>query len=128
MDLQRYDIVKVKIQYDNGSTQHGVRPYVIISNPLGTKFGTIITVMPLTSKIKRTEMPVHSCIKANENNGLREQSMALGEQIFTISKNEVIKKLGNITDKKQRYLIDKACFNGLFYGTDYKLEEGTACI
>ena len=72
MDLQRYDIVKVKIQYDNGSTQHGVRPYVIISNPLGTKFGTIITVMPLTSKIKRTEMPVHSCIKANENNGLRE--------------------------------------------------------
>lgn len=54
MDLQRYDVIKAKIKYQGeGSVQTKERPYVIVSNPIGTKHATIITVMPLTSKIKR---------------------------------------------------------------------------
>lgn len=53
MDLQRYDIIKAKINYEGNSVQANERPYVIVSNPLGTKYAPIITVMPLTSKIKR---------------------------------------------------------------------------
>ena len=56
MDLQRYDIIKAKIKYEGGSVQTKERPYVIVSNPIGTKCATIITVMPLTSKIKKTNM------------------------------------------------------------------------
>lgn len=52
--------------------------------------------------------------------------MVLGEQIITISKDEVIERLGNITDAYERKLIDKACFNGLFFGTEYRLEEARA--
>ena len=124
MDLQRYDVVKAKIKYiDNGSVQSKIRPYVIVSNPIGTKHATIITVMPLTSKIKKTNMPVHGCINANDENGLSSYSMALGEQLITISKDEVKEKLGSVTTKVEKKLIDRTCFNGLFYGTEYRLEE-----
>ena len=124
LQLQRYDIIKAKIKYEGeGSVQVKERPYVVISNPIGTKYATIITVMPLTSKIKKTNMPCHGCIQANENNGLTLYSMALGEQITTISKDEVISKIGTITDDKNKRMVDKVCFNSLFFGTDYKLEE-----
>lgn len=126
MDLQRYDIIKAKIKYEGGSVQTKERPYVIVSNPIGTKHATIITVMPLTSKIKKMNMPVHCCISADDNNGLSEYSMVLGEQIITISKDEVIKRLGNVTNHNERKLIDKVCFNGLFFGTGYRLEEARA--
>lgn len=124
MDLQRYDVIKAKIKYQGeGSVQTKERPYVIISNPIGTKHASIITVMPLTTKLKKLNMPVHGCINADDDNGLTEYSMVLGEQIVTISKDEVIERLGNVTDVNERKMIDKACFNGLFFGTEYKLEE-----
>ena len=126
MDLQRYDVIKAKIKYEGGSVQAKERPYVIVSNPIGTKHATIITVMPLTSKIKKTNMPVHCCINADNDNGLSVYSMVLGEQLFTISKEEVSERLGQVTDKKEKRLIDKACFNGLFFGTEYRLEEARA--
>ena len=69
MDLQRYDIIKANVKYEGGSVQTKERPYVIVSNPIGTKYATIITVMPLTSKIKKLNMPVHGCINADDKNG-----------------------------------------------------------
>ena len=126
MDLQRYDVIKAKIKYEGGSVQAKERPYVIVSNPIGTKCATIITVMPLTSKIKKMNMPVHCCISADKDNGLTEYSMVLGEQIITISKDEVIERLGSVTNQNEKRMIDKACFNGLFFGTEYRLEEARA--
>ena len=124
LQLQRYDIIKAQIKYEGkGSVQVHERPYVIVSNPIGTRHATIITVMPLTSKIKKTNMPVHGCINANDENGLSSYSMALGEQLITISKDEVKEKLGSVTTKEEKKLIDRTCFNGLFYGTEYRLEE-----
>ena len=123
MDLHRYDIIKAKIKYEGGSVQAKERPYVIVSNPIGTKYATIITVMPLTSKIKKTNMPVHGCLEASGENGLQLYSMVMGEQIITISKNEVIEKIGTVTDREDRKIVDQTCFNGLFFGTGYKLEE-----
>lgn len=127
LQLQRYDIIKAKIKYEGeGSVQVKERPYVVISNPIGTKYATIITVMPLTSKIKKTNMPVHGCLEANGENGLQLYSMVMGEQIITISKTEVIEKLGTITSKEDRRMVDQICFNGLFFGTEYRLEEARA--
>lgn len=127
MDLQRYDIVKAKIKYKgNGSIEVKERPYVIVSNPIGTKYATIITVMPLTSKIKKTNMPVHGCLEANGENGLRLYSMVMGEQLITISKEDVTEKLGSVTGGKDKRMVDQMCFNGLFFGTGYRLEEANA--
>ena len=124
MDLQRYDIVKANIKYEgSGSVQTKERPYVVVSNPIGTKHGTIITVMPLTSKIKKKNMPVHCCIEANNTNGLSLYSMVLGEQPVTISKDEVEEKLGSVTNQKEKNMINKICYNTFFFGEDINWKE-----
>lgn len=124
MDIRRYDIIKANIKYEgSGSVQTKERPYVVVSNPVGTKHGTIITVMPLTSKIKKENMPVHGCIKVNNINGLSLYSMILGEQPITISKDEVEEKLGMVTNQKEKNMINKICYNTFFFGENINWEE-----
>ena len=83
----------------------------------------------ILSKIKKMDMPVHGCIDADKKNGLSLYSMVLGEQPQTISKNEVIDKLGTVTDHKDRNMINKVCFNTFFYGEDINWKEVFgACI
>ena len=108
----------------SGSIQKKKRPYVIVGNELGTATAPTVIAMPLTHVIKRKNMPVHGCIEAKEGNGLHLYSMVLGEQPQTLDKNhEIIKKLGNIADQKQRDIVNKVCFNTLFYGENIKWEE-----
>ena len=125
MELHRYDIVEADLKFQNrpGSIQHKKRPYIIVSNDCGNTNATIITVMPLTHIIKKKNMPVHGCVQAKSDNGLSCYSMVLGEQPQTISKQEVIRKLGTVVDNKQKNIINKVCFNTFFYGEEINWEE-----
>ena len=123
MDLKRYDIIIAEIKYESGSVESKKRQYVIVSNVLGTRHSSIITIMPLTSKIKREDMPVHGCLEADGENGLNLFSMVLGEQPFTISKDEVIEKIGSVTSQAEKNMINKVCFNSYFYGEDINWKE-----
>ena len=125
MDFHRYDIIEaeLKTKNDSDSIQKKKRPYVIVSNESGTKYSTIITIMPLTHVIKKTYMPVHECLEVESDNGLAVYSMILGEQPQTICKEEVIRKLGTITNKKQKNMINKVCFNTFFFGEDINWKE-----
>ena len=125
MIFHRYDIIEAELKFrdNSGSIQKKKRPYVIVSNETGTKNSTIITVMPLTHIIKKTYMPVHECLEVESDNGLSVYSMILGEQPQTICKEEVIRKLGNVTDKTQRNNVNKVCFNTFFFGENINWEE-----
>ena len=122
MELHRYDIIEAELDYGNGSIQRKRRPYIIVSNEKGTTNATIITVMPLTS-VKKKKLPVHECLEARSETGLTKYSMILGEQPQTICKEEVIRKLGNVTDKTQRNNVNKVCFNTFFFGENINWEE-----
>ena len=122
MELHRYDIIEAELNYGNGSIQRKRRPYIIVSNEKGTTNATIITVMPLTS-VKKKRLPVHECLEARSETGLTKYSMILGEQPQTICKEEVIRKLGNVTDKTQRNNVNKVCFNTFFFGENINWEE-----
>ncbi len=123
MELHRYDIIEAELDYGKGSIQRKKRPYIIVSNEKGNMNATIITVMPLTHIIKKKHLPTHSCLTAESKNGLLTYSMILGEQPQTIEKEEVIRKLGSVTDKKQRNSINKVCFNTFFFGENINWEE-----
>lgn len=123
MTLERYDVVEAVIEYRGKNIQGKRRPYVIVSNAIGVRNSNIVTVMPLTSVIKKHNLPVHGCIEAESSNGLRKFSMILGEQPQTICKEEVIRKIGNITDEKQRAEINKVCYNTFFYGESINWKE-----
>lgn len=123
MELHRYDIIEAELDYGKGSIQKKKRPYIIVSNEKGNKNATIITVMPLTHIIKKKHLPTHSCLTAESENGLSAYSMILGEQPQTIDKEEVIRKLGNVTNKEQRNNVNKVCFNTFFFGENINWEE-----
>lgn len=123
MELHRYDIIEAEIYYASGSIQKKKRPYVIVSNESGTINAGIITIMPLSHIIKKTHLPVHECLEAENNNGLSVYSMILGEQPQTICKDEVIRKLGTVNNRIQRNMINKVCFNSFFFGENINWEE-----
>jgi mRNA interferase MazF len=116
MELHRYDIIEAKLEYGSGSIQKKKRPYIIVSNEKGIKYASIITILPLTCKIKKENLPVHCCLEAKTETGLKAYSMILGEQLQTIDKKEVIRKIGSVRDASQRENVNKVCFNSLFFG------------
>ena len=72
------------------SVQVGVRPGVIIQNDIGNKYSPTSIAVPLTSEIKKLNMPCHEVLHMNEQNGLTEDSMVLGEQVRVIDKNSIL--------------------------------------
>ena len=126
MELHRYDIVEAEIKMAqlSGSVQTKKRPYVIIGNDKGTVVSPVVIAMPLTTKVKKTNLPTHGCIEANCNNGLKTFSMILGEQPCTLDKKtEITRKLGTIKNQENKDLVNKICWNTLFYGENINWEE-----
>jgi len=75
----------------NTSVQGGSRPVVIISNDICNQRSNTVTVAPITSRMKHLEMPTHVVI----GNLRDEDSMVLAEQIMTIDKSRLDRKIGD---------------------------------
>lgn len=100
-DYKRFDIVMVDFGTNMiGSEQGYTRPALIIQNNQGNSFSSCTIVMPLTHFIKGLHIPTHTLIKRTKENGLKVDSMLLGEQIRVISEKRIIEKIGRITDEK----------------------------
>ena len=55
--------------------------------------------MSLTSVLKKEYMPTHCIIHKTKQNGLKHDSMLLGETLTQISKERIINKIGSITEE-----------------------------
>ena len=100
-ELKMFDIIYVDFS-DNkiGSEQSGIHPYIIIQNNIGNKHCPTVLGMSLTSVLKKEYMPTHCIIHKTEQNGLKHDSMLLGETLTQISKERIMNKIGSITDEK----------------------------
>ena len=98
-ELKMFDIVYADFS-DNkiGSEQSGIHPYIIIQNNTGNKYCPTILGMSLTSVLKKEYMPTHCIIHKTKENGLKHDSMLLGETLTQISKERIINKIGSISD------------------------------
>lgn len=74
-----------------GAIQSGIRPVVIMSNPMNNKFAPIVNVLPITSKTKNN-IPVH--VDIGEECGLFKKSIVLPEQVLTINKTQLKELIG----------------------------------
>lgn len=78
---QRGDVVIIDVPIPaSGHVQGGKRPWVIVQNNMGNQFSPTSIVVPLTTKMKRLEMPTHVAF-VWEN---LEQSMVECEQVRVI--------------------------------------------
>ena len=99
-ELKMFDVIYVDSS-DNkiGSEQSGIHPYIIIQNNIGNKHCPTVLGMSLTSVLKKEYMPTHCIIHKTKQNGLKHDSMLLGETLTQISKERIINKIGSITEE-----------------------------
>ena len=76
-----------------GSLQAGVRPVLVVSNNKANGFSPVIIIIPITSKMRKAKLPTHVLI---EECGLSSPSIALAEQITSINKGRLGRKIGSI--------------------------------
>ena len=102
-ELKMFDIVYADFS-DNkvGSEQSGIHPYIIIQNNIGNRHCPTVLGMCLTSKKKKEYMPTHCIIHKTKENGLKHDSMLLGETITQISKGRIKGKIGSVIDEKTK--------------------------
>ena len=96
---QRGDIWFVELGCHPGtSVQDGCRPAFIMSNDTSNLYSGIVTVVPMTSKLKKSYLPTH-VILTDECSAL-EPSMVLGEQLTTVGKPALKSYVGRISSAK----------------------------
>ena len=78
-----------------GSEQQGYRPVVIVSGNLLNNYLQVVIACPLTTKIKNYKGNI--VLEPNAQNGLKEQSEIMIFHIRSISKDRLVKKIGNIS-------------------------------
>ena len=99
-ELKMFDVVYADFSNSKiASEQSGIHPYVIIQNNTGNKYCPTVLGMSLTSVLKKEYMPTHCIIHKTEQNGLKHDSMLLGETLTQISKERIINKIGSITEE-----------------------------
>ena len=100
-DYKRFDIVMVDFGANTiGSEQGYTRPALIVQNNQGNSFSSCTIVMPLTHVIKDLHIPTHALIKKSKENGLKVDSMLLGEQMRVVSEKRIICKIGKIISEE----------------------------
>ena len=86
------DIVIASLPCGEGSVQGGTRPCIVLGNIKALKNSPVCQVIPLTSKPKHY-IPPHVMISAP---GLQTVSIALCEQILTITKDNIVRKVTSL--------------------------------
>ena len=102
-NYRRGDVYLADLGEPIGSEQGGIRPVAVIQNESGCRRSTTMTVVPLTSNLKKLDQPTHFLIKKNP--ALSAPSMVEFEQIKTIDKSRVKGYMGKLT-KEQLGEID----------------------
>lgn len=95
MKIKRGDIYMCELN-GIGSVQRNTRPCVVVSNNKANTFSPVITVAPITSKIKHN-LPTHVMIELNV------LSCVMLEQITTVDKTQLYEIMGHCTPE----LMDK---------------------
>lgn len=89
-----------------GSEQRGDRPGIVVSNNVGNRFSDNVLVVYTTTQPKNN-LPVHVDVLSMER-----KSVALCEQIHTLSTKKVVNKKGTLTNDEMKQ-IDKALIESL---------------
>ena len=100
MELFRGDVVYVNLEPNIGSETGKKRPCLVIQNNINNKYAptTIITVITSKRRLEnKKKYPTHVWINKGEG-GLTIDSIIQCEQIRTIDKSQMIKKIGHLSD------------------------------
>jgi mRNA interferase MazF len=105
--MNQFDIYFVDLNPTIGREQKGKRPVLIFSNNYENLLD-VITIIPITSRKDGRKIYPNEVFLETQ---LEKPSILLCQQIRTISKKRLIRKLSAIEDTElQREIIDTACY------------------
>ena len=107
---KRGDIYLANLNPFKGCEQGGTRPVLVVSNDIGNFFSPLITIAPITSHLKKLDLPTHVLLK--DVRGLTTDSVVCLEQLKGIDKLRIIKYLGKIS-KEQMAAVEDAALESL---------------
>lgn len=101
--MKQGEIWQANLNPSKGSEQAGFRPVVILSGNLLNQHLPVVITAPLTTRIKNYKgNPV---LKPSRINGLSCESELLVFHIRSISKDRLVKRVGNITSSELELAI-----------------------
>ena len=108
MVIYQGDVFGIDLGEPSGSEPGCRHPHVVIQNNLfnRSRINTVI-VCAITSNLKRAQAPGNVLLKKGEAN-LSKQSVVNVSQIFTVDKTDLVEKIGTLSHKRVRQIIDGA--------------------
>jgi mRNA interferase MazF len=104
--IRKGEIFLANLEPTLGSEQGGIRPVLIIQNDISNKHSPVTIVAAITSKIFNKEFPTNVFLSKIDS-GLDKDSTVLLNQIKTIDKLRLIKKIGSV-DNFTMNKVDRA--------------------
>ena len=95
MEILRGDIFVANLEPIAGSEQGGIRPVLILQNNISNKYSPTTIIAPITSK-KQTRAYVTNVPISTKESKLKKDSLILCNQIRTIDKKRIIRKIGKL--------------------------------
>lgn len=109
MRINMFDMYYANLSRNTvNSEQGGIRPVLVIQNDIGNKHSPTVIVLPLTSEIKKENMPTHCVLHKTETNGLKVDSMVMAEQIRVIDKTRILEKIGYLDNVSEQNAVINA--------------------
>jgi mRNA interferase MazF len=107
--VNKWEIYFCNLDPTKGSEQRGTRPILIISTDSVNHNLTVSTVLPLSSVKENDKIYPTEIMLPTEISGLPKLSVAMVQQIRTISHDRLTNKVSTITDEKTQQKILEAC-------------------
>ncbi len=104
--VKRGEIYSADLDPVVGSEQGGIRPVLIIQNDVGNRFSPTVIVLAITSQMRKAQLPTHVEVRG-ERTGLTKPSIVLAEQIRTLEKRRLGKRMG-VLSAEEMALVDEA--------------------
>ncbi len=95
---KRGEIYLVNFDPTIGAEIKKTRPALILQNDIGNQYSPLTIVAAITSAIDNKQYPTEVLIKSSES-GIKIDSLILLNQIRTIDKRRLIKKIGKVEEE-----------------------------
>ncbi len=99
--VKRGEVYLVNFDPTIGSEIRKIRPALVIQNDVGNRYSPATIVAAITSKYDDELYPTEVMIRTGEG-GLSQDSVVTFDQIRTIDKTRIVKKLGAVSEVTMR--------------------------
>jgi mRNA interferase MazF len=106
-NLRRGEIYRVSFDPTVGHEIKKTRPALVIQNDIGNRYSPLTIVAAITSQVSPVPYPVEVVIEPTRSNGLGVRSAIRLDQIRTVDRQRLIKRLGQI-DRSIMTKVDEA--------------------